>query len=240
MAIALLVAGPALAADDDTGEDLVAEQVFDTVIYWSGDFNYSRSNRYGYGADAGFVTALNGDIGTSGWTFTGNIGLSRSVDPGSSSKSFAGSLLFGYQWNAPDYYVSVAAGGQYINNNETPGGGPTDGDKLGAVFQYVFETNRVDAFYLQSFGAASTAYDQLYFHAKAGYKTATLRFGGEFSAFDDEGSRPTLRYGAFLGDIPLGENVSMVVSVGYQHELDRSVSDGVYATLGFSAALSTR
>lgn len=238
----LSLAGTALAADSDSNLDLRmgADPVVDTVIYWGGDLNYSRSTRYGGGVGAGFVTALNGDLGASGWTLTGNLGLSSSLDIGSRSQSFYGSLLLGHQWTWPDFYVSLAGGVHYVNNNETPGGGATDGDRLGAIVQYGIETTRTNAFYLQSYGSASTAYNQLYAHVKAGYKAETLRFGGEFTVSDDIGGMPTLRYGAFLGDIPLAKKLSMVVSAGYQHELDPTAPNGFYATIGFAVPLSLR
>lgn len=242
MAASLSLAGTALAADSDSNLDLRmgADPVVDTVIYWGGNLNYSRSTRYGGGLDAGFVTALNGDLGASGWTLSTNLGFSSSVDIGSRSQSFYGSLLLGYLWHLPDFYVSLAGGVQYVNNNETPGGGVTDGDQIGAIIHYNFETTRTNAFYLQSYGSASTAYNQLYGHVKAGYKAETLRFGGEFTVFDDIGGMPTLRYGAFLGGIPLAENLNMAISAGYQHEMAPTAPNGFYATIGFAVPLSLR
>jgi hypothetical protein len=240
MAVTFSIAGPALAADANLGLRMGDGPAQDTVVYWGADLSYSMATRYGYGFDAGFVTALNGDIGASGWTFTGNLGYSRSIGPAFNSSTFSGSALLGYQWVMPSFYFTLAGGVHYINNNETPGGGVTDGDTIGAIVQYGFETTRVNALYVQSYGAASTAYGQLYFHVKGGYKTANLRFGAEFTASDDIGGMPALRYGAFVGDITLAENLNMVISAGYQQELDPTVPDSFYALLGFSMPFSIR
>lgn len=238
--VALLLPNFATAADVGLEQRMAGTPRYDTVIYWGADGAFRGGDGRGYGADTGFVTALNGDIGSTGWTLGGNLNLSRTTAPLSSTDSFGASLLLGHQWHAPGYYFSLAGGVNYVHNDETPGGGPTDGDKVGAIVQYGIETKNVDALYLQSYGAYSTAFDQVYFHAKAGYKTPGLRFGGEFTAFDDKGSRPTLRYGAFVGDVPLGGGLSMVVSAGYQQERDPGKRDGFYTTVGFSVPLSLR
>jgi len=213
---------------------------YDTVIYWGADGSLGPSLNHGYGADIGFATALNGDIGVSGWTMSGNFGLGRSASPAMNTDSIYASLLLGRQWHAPGYYFSLSAGLQYVNNAETPGGGITDGSRLGAIFQYGFETKSVDNFYLQSYGAYSTANSQIYGHVKAGYKAKKLRFGAEFTVSDDIGGPPVLRYGAFVGDIPLGEKLSMTVSAGYQQDLAPAAPGRFYAGLGFVVPLSFR
>lgn len=214
--------------------------VKDTVVYWGTDFAHNSASKMGIGLDGGFVTALNGDIGATGWTFTGSLGVSRTDDALSDSNSFYGTALFGHQWHAPNHYVSLSGGVIYTNNDENPSGGATDGGAVGAIVQYGFETKAVDALYVQSYGAYATAYDQIYVHAKTGYKTANLRFGPEITLFDDESSRPTLRYGGFLGDISITDSLNMVVTAGYQHELEVGVADGFYATIGFSIPISLR
>lgn len=222
------------------GAGNAADDTIDTVVYWGVDTNWSSSSEYGLGADVGVVSALDGDLGATGWIFTGNAGMSYSDAPGSDSSSFYDSLLIGHLWVQPEYYFSVAAGAHFVNNNESPGGGPKDRGKLGAIFQYGFETTTNDAFYIQSYGAVSTIYDQLYLHAKAGYKAAALRYGAEFTLIDEEASRGTHRYGAFVGDIAVTDSVSMVISAGYQEDRDPGDKDGVYALIGFSTPLSLR
>ncbi|WP_136659149.1 cellulose biosynthesis protein BcsS [Nitratireductor sp. XY-223] len=239
-AIALLLPTAALAADATAFVEINESPVNDTVVYWGADFAHKSDGNNGYGAGAGFVTALNGDIGATGWTLTGNIGGSRTEDVNSDTNSFYSSALVGYQWHAPGYYITVAGGVNYVNNDETPPGGVTDGGEVGAIAQYGFETKMVDAFYVQSYGAYSTAFDQKYVHAKVGYKTPVLRFGPEFTFFDESTSQETLRFGGFVGDISVTDSVNMVVSAGYQHELEPGVEDGFYATIGFSVPLSLR
>lgn len=216
-----------------------ASGAYDTVIYGSFDFSHANSNQHGFGVDAGFVTALNGDITTSGWTLTANIGFSRSNDVATDTDSFSGSVLAGYQWHAPAYYFAVNGGVAVVNNDETPSGSPTDGSEVGAIAQYGFETKAVDAFYLQSYGAVSTAFSQIYFHAKAGRKTQTIKYGVEFTAMDEEDSGGTLRYGAFVGDIALG-SINVGVSAGFQQELEAGKSDGFYTQVEFSMPVDLR
>lgn len=240
LVLAMALPGTAFAADTLLEQRMAPNAPVDTVIYWGGDFTYGSSGRYGAGVDAGFVKALNGNLGRAGWTISGNLGLSRSVDVGTRTNSVYGSALLGYIWPGQGYYFTLGAGVNVVANDETPSGGVTDGSKVGAIVQYGFETTRENALYLQSYGAYSTANDQIYFHAKAGYKTSKLRFGPEFTLSDDRGGRATLRYGAFVGDIPVGGKVSMVVSAGYQQELEPGTKDRFYATVGFSVPFSSR
>jgi len=226
---------PAPVRADDPATD--GHSVYDTVIYWGFDYSRARSSQYGIGADAGFVSALNGDISQTGWTVSGNIGGSRSVSGLSSTNSAYGSVLVGYQWHMPGYYIALNAGIDAVNNNEKPGGSKTDGSKLGAIVQYGFETKSVDAFYLQSYGSFSTAFTRLYGHAKVGYKTSDYKFGAEFTGYKDSGSAATYRVGGFFGDIPLGP-VTMGVSAGLQLERGIGLSNGFYGLLEFSVPIS--
>jgi len=240
LVMAIASPGAALAADPLLEQRMAPNPTIDTVIYWGADFTYGNSDRNGIGVDAGFVTALNGDLGTAGWTIGGNLGLSHSEDIGSETDSIYGTLLLGYIWPGQGHYFTMAGGLNVVNNDETPSGGVTDGSTAGAIVQYGFETTREMAFYAQSYGSYSTANDQVYVHAKVGYKTSQLRFGPEFTVSDDRGSKPTLRYGAFVGDIPLGKRVSMSISAGYQQELEPGTADRFYAAVGFSVPLSLR
>lgn len=228
------------AADLETGNQTADEATIDSVVYWGVDINKNHSQGDGFGIAAGGVTALNGDLSVSGWTVSGNVGYSKSRSTGSKTDSLYGSMLVGYLWVAPEYYFTLATGVHMVDNEESPGGGITDGHDVGAIFQYGFETTTENSFYVQSYGAVSTAYDQLYGHVKLGYKTSNLRYGGEFTISDDKGSKGTRRYGAFVGDIPITDSVSMVISGGYQDELGPDDSDGMYGTVGFSVPISTR
>ena len=240
LAMAIASPGAALAADTLLEQRMAPNPTIDTVVYWGADFTYANSDKNGVGVDAGFVTALNGDLGAAGWTVSGNLGLSRSEDVGSDTEAVYGSLLLGYIWPGQGYYFTAAGGVNFVNNDENPPGSPTDGSTVGAIAQYGFETTSENAFYAQSYRSYSTAHDEVYVHAKVGYKASQLRFGPEFTLSDDKFSRPTLRYGAFVGDIPLGQKVSMVVSAGYQQELDPGAKDSFYATVGFAVPLSLR
>lgn len=236
---AALLSSSAFAADaviDSRFEDLPPEEpTYDTVIYWSGD--YANSDTNDYGVNAGFVTALNGDLGVSGFTVSGNLGFSYTDGSGTDSESYYGSLLLGYLWALPDFYISIGAGPNIINSDSDPAS-TSDGWDVGAIVQYGVETTRENSLYFQSYGSYSTVRDQVYLHAKTGYKASTLRFGPEFTYFDDNDSEQTIRYGAFVGDIPLSDRLSMVVSAGYEDE--NGGSDGFYATVGFAVPLSLR
>lgn len=211
----------------------------DTVLYWGFEYNRASSRQDGFGIDGGFVTALNGNLDLSGWIVTGNLGYSESNSRGSDTDSIYASALAGHLWQTSDFYVSLAGGLHYINNDENPSGGITDGDKVGVIAQYGFETKRVEAPYVQSYGSYSTAYDSVYAHIKAGYKTHSLKYGAELTGYDEKGGKGTIRYGAFVGDIPLGQ-LTMGVSAGYQDELEPGNKDGFYALTEFSMPLSLR
>lgn len=220
-------------------DDLRSARTFDSVAYWGTDLIVTGSKRHGFGIDAGFVTALNRDISLSGWTATANLGFSRSVDTGTNTNAVYGSLLLGHQWHMANSYFALNSGVEVLNNDENPGGGATDGSEIGALLQYGFETKATDAFYMQSYGSVSTAYDRIYGHLKSGYKTNSLTFGGEFTIFDEQDTDATLRFGAFVGGIDLGP-LNMIISAGYQHELEPGIKDGFYSQLGFSVPLSIR
>lgn len=239
VAYSLLFPSLVLAADPEIAPQSDFGAADDTVLFWGADLAL-RGDSTGFGLDAGFVTAINGDLSTSGWTVSGTVGFSNTDEPASDSQAFYGALLAGYQWHVPDFYFSLAGGVNVINNDETPGGGPTDGTEVGFIAQYGFETKRENAFYAQSYGAYSTAYDQIYAHLKAGYKGSQLRYGPELTVFADESSDPTFRFGAFVGDIPVTDKLSMVVSAGYQLETEANTDDGFYATVGFSVPFSLR
>ncbi len=233
-----LASGTAFSGDIVQGDQSEYNPV-GTVIYWGGDLANNQNDQTSGGIGAGFTTALDGDLGQSGWIVSGYLGGGW-VDGNTSRTDAAyGSLAAGYLWAAPDYYVSLQAGVHFVNNNESPGGGPTDGSEIGALFQYSFETTRSNAFYAQSYGSLSTAFEQRYAHVKTGYKTSTFTYGAEFTYLDSEDSGDTKRYGAFVGNIPIGK-LSMTIGAGYQQESEPSLSDGVYGTVGFSVPFPIR
>lgn len=241
--LAVCVAAAAFAAADARAGDAAPEKGagrFDTVLFWGAGTGAPGTDSADSGANIGFVTALNGDIGRSGWTITSSVGLGHTKAPLSRTKSFYSSLLVGHQWTQPGYHFSLSAGLHYRNNGERPAGGPTDGSDVGVTIQYGFDTRAVDALYLHSYGAYSTVADQIYFHLKAGRRTQRLRFGGEFTLSDDAWSRPTLRTGVFVGDIAIAGPVAITVSAGYLRHLEPGKSDGFYATAGFSMPLRLR
>ncbi len=220
-------------------DDTRSTGTFDSVAYWGTDLIVTGSKRYGIGIDAGFVTAFNRDISLSGWTATANLGFSRSADTGTNTNAVYGSFLLGHQWHMEKSYFALNAGIEVLHNDENPGGSATDGTEIGALLQYGFETKATDAFYVQSYGSVSTAYDRIYGHLKSGYRTNSHTFGGEFTIFDEQDTDATLRFGAFVGGIDLGP-VNMVVSAGYQHELEPGIRNGFYSQFGFSVPLSIR
>lgn len=213
-------------------------EIFDTVIYWESDFYKADSDQKGFGIDGGFVTALNGDITKSGWTVTANIGFSRSDDAAAETKSRYGSVLVGYQWHFPTHYFALNTGVYMGNNDETPGGSVTDGYEAGVLGQYGIETKSTNAFYLQSYGSITSAFDSRYAHLKIGYKADVLKFGAAFTIYDDEGSEETIRYGGFVGDIPLWGKLAMSVSAGYQQENEPGNENGFYGRTEFYVPIS--
>ena len=211
---------------------------FDSVLYWGADAVGIAGGR-DLNAGIGFVTALDGDIGRPGWIVGGSFGLGRARTPWSATESRYAAFAAGHQWMTPAHYLSLSAGLAWRDKNSTPAYGG-DGGRFGAVIRYGFETRAAEAPYLQSYGAYSTIDDEVHFHLRAGRRASGLRFGGEFTLFDDARDRPTLRYGAFLGDIPVAGRLRMTLAAGYRHELTPGKGDGLYATLGFSMPLGLR
>lgn len=211
---------------------------FDSALYWGADAVGMVGGR-DFHAGLGFVTALDGDIGRSGWIVSGSFGLGRTRTLWGGSDARYATLLAGHQWTTPSTYFSLSAGLAWRDKHHRPAA-PGDGGRVGAVVQYSFDTRALDAPYLQSYGAYSTIGDEIHFHLRLGRRTSTLRFGGEFMLFDDAGNRPTLRFGAFVGDIALAHGLNLTLAAGYRHELTPGKGDGLYATLGFSMPLRLR
>ena len=205
----------------------------DSALYWGADAVGMVGGR-DFSTGIGFVTALSGDIGLPGFIVGGGFGLGRTRTLWNATDSRYATFVAGHQWVAPSHYLSLSAGLGWRDKDE---GGGRPGAALGAVVRYAFETSARDAAYLQSYGAYSTIDDEVHFHLRLGRRMARLRFGGEFTLFDDAGNRPTLRYGAFLGDIPVTERIGMNLAIGYRHELEPGKGDGIYATIGFSMLL---
>ena len=240
---AAVVILPSMAEAADVSNDTVPERgrVFDTVVYWGADFSQRGSKLNDFGVSAGAVTALNGNILTSGWTVTANAGLARSVAPLSRTNGTYGSLLLGYHWQLPAVYLSLSSGVNVVHNDKRPSGGVGDGTTWGAIIQYGLELRKIDPVFIQSYGAYSTANRQIYLHAKLGYKGSVLRFGPEFTYSDSrDSSGARLRYGVFLGGIPLGDHIKMIVSGGYQQNQGIRQRDGFYAAIGFYTQLAIR
>jgi hypothetical protein len=205
----------------------------DSAFYWGADAVGMVGGR-DFSAGIGFVTALSGDIGRPGFIVGGGFGLGRTRTLWNATDSRYAAFVAGHQWVAPSHYLSLSAGLAWRDKDE---GGGRPGAAVGAVLRSTFETSARDAAYLQSYGAYSTIDDEVHFHVRLGRRMARLRFGGEFMLFDDAGNRPTLRYGAFLGDIPVNERIGMNLAIGYRHELEPGKGDGLYATIGFSMLL---
>jgi len=211
---------------------------FDSAFYWGADAVGMVGGR-DFNAGLGFVSALNGDIGRPGWIVSGSFGFGRTRTLWNATDSRYAALLAGRQWTTQAYYLSLSAGLAWRDKKNRPAGAG-DGSALGATVQYGFDTRALDAPYFQSFGAYSTIDDEVHFHVRAGRRTSTLRFGGEFMLFDDARNRPTLRYGAFVGDIALAHGLAMTLAAGYRHELEPGKGDGLYVTLGISMPLRLR
>ena len=112
IACGVMVSGTAEAADKLLG---YATGSYDTVIYGGFDFSHANSQQNGFGIDGGFVTAINGDITTTGWTVSANLGFSQSNDVATDTDSVSGSVLAGYQWHSPEYYFALNAGIAVVN-----------------------------------------------------------------------------------------------------------------------------
>lgn len=238
---ALAAAGfPAVAAAEaEPGAQPAANLLrFDSAVYWGADAVGMVGGR-DFNAGIGLIGALNGDIGRPGWIVSGSFGLGRTRTLWSATDSRYATLVAGRQWSTPSHYFSLSAGLAWRDKDNRPDAGG-EGSALGAVIRYSFDTRAPDALYLQSYGSYSTIDDEVHFHLRVGRRTSALRFGGEFMLFDDARDRPTLRFGAFVGDIPMGpmgHGLNLTLAAGYRHELEPGKGDGFYATLGFSMPL---
>lgn len=219
----------AVAADD------FGNSFLDTVVYTGVDYVHSDVEN-ALGASSGFLTALNGDIGSSGWIVSGNFGAGIIDGAAIDSTSIYGTALVGYKWQLPSFYATASAGAHLASNQESPSGGPNDTSRAGAVVQYSFETQPpVNNLYVQSYGSASSAFGgQFYGHLKLGYVAEGLRYGLELTGFAGDDGDTTLRYGAFVGSIPITDTLFISTSAGYQDDLNANSRDGFYVTLAFT------
>lgn len=210
-----------------------AEDAENTVVYFGGD-----GVRNGVGVYGGFTYALNGDIATSGWVISANMGYATFWSPGSTSYTFDASVLLGYQWHTPDYYLALNLGGDFISNVDTPPtAGPAMGQKVGVIGQVGFETKASEAIYLSGFGAYATANQRIYGQVRVGYQDANYYTYGVEGIYGNElGSSPVTRIGVFVGGIEVGPG-AVGVSVGYLDEWGSTVNDGAYLAVEYSVPL---
>lgn len=227
-----------ISTSDAVAQETLTAPRFDTVLFWGAEGALANMANLESSAGAGFVTALNGDIGKSGWTITSSAGLGRTRTPLNWTSSYYSSLLLGHQWNGPASYFSFSAGLQHRKNKEYPGGSPTDGKATGLTFQYNFEAKKPDAPYFHSFGSYSSIETQLYFHARLGYQMKRLRLGSEFTFYDNSSNPPAFRYGIFVGAAPLIKNLNVTVSAGYRRKAGEP--DALYTTTSFTLPLKLR
>ena len=219
---AVLIAAPAFA-----------EEPYNAAVFTGFDVNEG-----GWGTYIGTVYALNGDLGTSGWTATAILGYSEFADssvlPSSSSKTLTGSALLGYLWHSPNFYTTLSFGVDIIDNTESPWtGSPTAGTKVGAVAQVGFETTENNTFYFNGFGTFMTANERVYSQLRAGYRGSQHAYGLEGVYSDERGSKETTKMGLFLSGIPVGKS-ELGISAGYFDERGTSASDGMYMAVEFS------
>jgi len=94
--------------------------------------------------------------------------------------------------------------------------------------------NVSNSFDLNVAGSYSGAFDTYWSQNRLSYSCDCngIKFGPEFIALGSE-SFDQQRYGAFIGDIPLGDDVKGVISAGYANASRRG-EDGGYLELGVS------
>lgn len=225
ISVALLLTTNAARADDP----------LDTVIYTGLDVYKSGSGVY-----LGFVTALDGDISTNGWTVSGNLGFSKSRTSLAKTTSGGASVLLGYQWHTPTTYTTLALGADVIDTSESPNlGSPNNGTHSGLILQAGFNTKYENAPYFQAYGAYLSANKRSYAQVRGGWAGSKATFGIEAIYANESDSEPSRRLGLFVSDIPLG-NGGVGFSVGLHDDLGTSGSDGGYLGLEYSIPVSLR
>jgi hypothetical protein len=233
-AAALTLAGvsaPQAFAQEIVAPHSTVEEAHSTAAFLGADFL-----RKAYGVNAGFVHALNRNIGTSGWLFavTGAYNDERNtkVTPSYSSHATEAKLLVGHQWIMPTSYFAVFAGAHFLNIDETPAG-VNDGSKIGAIVQAEFDTSKENSPYLGLGASYSTAHGAFWGRVRAGYQLSDIKFGPEFVVSDERRSDPAYRYGFFVNGIKIGRAYAGI-SAGVNQEPGSTSNDGFYAAFDIS------
>ncbi|MCY0149400.1 cellulose biosynthesis protein BcsS [Hoeflea sp. G2-23] len=219
-----------MSADVAYTDTFNTERFASSVLFFGAGYSVERE----FGLDGGIVTALNGNIGQSGWILTGLVGytdtdLNNPPAAPYDSSDISGSLLAGYQWVNPDYFLNLQAGVTVRHENANTG----SSNDAGLIVSSAAATSAEDSLYGELNLAYVTIDNGFYGRGRAGWKFSPLTVGAEITYMDDDSSQSRTRYGAFVGDIPVGQ-FSMTLSAGYVERRDNAGDDGFYAQAEFS------
>lgn len=225
--IASFTVGPTFAADSDSFN---TERFASSVLFFGVGYSAERE----FGLDGGVVTALNGNIGQSGWIITGLVGYTNTAlnnPPATPYNSWdiSGSLLAGYQWVNPEYFFNLQAGVTVQHENATTG----NSSRAGLIVSSAAATTAENSVFGELNLAYVTIDNGFYGRGRAGWKFSPVTVGAEITYLDDDSSQSRTRYGAFVGDIPVGQ-FSMTLSAGYVDRRDTVGKDGFYTQAEFS------
>lgn len=209
----------------------------DNAVLFTGLDGYKNNS----GAYIGFVYALNGDINASGWTVASSLSYAISKDnsgtPTVTTDSIGAVVTLGYQWDKPDYFLSLALGVDVIDNDDSPSiGSITEGRKAGAVAQIGFETKATNALYFNGFGEYHTANKRSYVQLRAGYKSNGYTYGLEGVYAKELDSQASTILGVFVNGIEFGKG-TLGFSVGVLNGRDNDVYDGAHVAVEYSMPL---
>jgi len=236
----------------------LAEQVAPapaSVFYVEGDFMPKEQDYYGT-----LVTALNGNIGSSGPLFRleGSLydfnyneyayGWKTRIE----GKQWRGTSSLGYQYVANDIYYNLFTGVDYQSINLSPNDryNSVRGDRTGVKASAVIVSGLTQPLYFEFIPSYSTAFDRYFVRLRAGPTflegslIAKFTIGPEITWFGDV-NFDTRRLGVFLiFPVEIGAFGGLVVtaSTGYQWVSLRSDgsgeggASGAYGMVGFAVS----
>jgi Cellulose biosynthesis protein BcsS len=201
----------AFAKDADTDGDAGTKE---STVVWVGMDNVSGV----YGDfDAGFITALNGDLSKNGFLFRGD-SLHVSIADGGLGQDW--DVMAGYQYHFNWVAISAFAGADFQKQPQPS----CDDLPYGAAFKVAasIETDREAPFSGSWDGVYSMALDTYWSRARAGYNVRSVRIGPE-AVFQGNRSFREEKAGGFV-EIPLEGVLSYPANIefsgGYQWSQD--------------------
>ena len=222
------------SADKFDSEPSANSAVNSTVVWLGGE-----SGKFGYIGYAGFVSAMNGDLGSDDLLLrmSGSFGEYQYDTVGTEINidNLSGDIMLGYQAITNEYIASIYAGVDFQKNTLTPSdpNNSTAGSEVGFKVQGELRLSGNEIAYLNLLGNYSTANSSYFTRARLGFNIGNgLSAGPEFVLLGNDEFDGN-KIGGFVNGIQLGD-LNMSINAGYAKSDGRGSRNGIYGGVAVS------